>query len=94
MKYLKYLVIFMAIVIVFGVGFLVFAISTGMHHKNSTRIQHTVTIPDNQMLLDYHVDQGRMILHILNPTDNSRYWSIIDYQTGKELGRIELEIPR
>ena len=95
MKQLKFLVIFMAVLIVFGVGFLIFAISTGMHRKNPSAINgnvinHTVTIPDDQMLLDYHIDQGRMILHIMSREDGSRHWRIIDYQTGAELGRIDL----
>ena len=93
MKYLKFLVIFMAILIVCGVGFLIFALSTGMHHKNANTadsIQHTVRIPDNQMLLDYHIDDGRMIMHLMNRDDARRYWRIIDYQTGEELGRIDL----
>ncbi len=95
MKSLKFLVIFMAILIVFGVGFLVFTISTGLHHKNTSStdtIEHTVTLTDNQMLLDYHVDQGHMLLHIMDIADGRRYWKIIDYQTGENIGRINLEL--
>lgn len=97
MKNLKFLVIFMAVLIVFGISFLIFAISTGMHKKGSVSVassfEHTVTLTDNQMLIHSHIDQGRMFLHIYDRLGGNRHWKVIDYTTGQDVGKINIIEP-
>ncbi len=97
MKNLKFLVIFMAVLLVLGISFLIFAIATGMHKTGSVAkpsfTEYTVTLTDDQMLLNYAVDQGRLLLHIMDITDNSTSWQVIDYLTGEDIGKINIKKP-
>ncbi|NQY82493.1 MAG: hypothetical protein HRT36_05625 [Alphaproteobacteria bacterium] len=105
MRLLKFLVVFMAVLIVTALIFLVYAISAGLHRKSletptSTQItaptllgDHTVTLGDNQILAEHYISDERLILHIRDTVTEEQQWLVLDLTSGQPLGKIRLTKP-
>lgn len=102
MKYLQFLVIFMGILIIAGVAFLLYSVSTGLHKKKritpetalNTTISrqtfgdHTVSLPDNQTVLEIKLENDHFIVHLQDTQTREQQWWVIDLLTGQKLGSL------
>ena len=94
MKSIKALVIFMGLLIVAGLGLLVY----GMANQVSTMTQSggfdaaSVVLPAGCELAEARIDEGRLVLRVAGPLSRPDCQQVIllDPDSGAELGRIHI----
>ncbi len=95
MKSIKVLVIFMGLLIVAGLGLLVY----GMVNQVSTMTENgngfdaaSVALPAGCELAEARIDEGRLVLRVAGPLGRPDWQQVIllDPDSGVELGRIHI----
>ncbi len=90
-KYLKYIVIFLAVLILILFSFTVFVIIKKYNQVEDKYIENLEIFPkltDNQSVHSFDVDDNKLYLYVKNKSNNKTSIIIYNLKNSKEIGNI------
>ena len=92
MAALKVLVVVMGVMIVVGVGVLIWGIATRLDLTKAQPVDGRIALPAGAKVLDMTSSGDRLVLRVVLP-DQSERLIIVDLARGRPLGSLELVRP-
>ena len=93
-KYLKFIVIFLAVLILILFSITVFVIIKKYNQVEDKYIENLKILPrlsDNQLLQTFDVDDNRLYLYVKNKSNNKSSIIIYNLKNSKKIGNIIFE---
>ena len=93
-KYLKYTVIFLAVLILILFSIIVFVIIKKYNQVEDKYIENLKILPrlsDNQLLQTFDVDDNKLYLYVKNKSNNKSSIIIYNLKNSKKIGNIIFE---